>query len=68
MIEPLAQQLVADTIMHPLDIPECLTQRMGPVVPSQVNLPAPVFHHAISVFYRDGLYAFSALEVDVRVV
>ena len=68
MIEPLAQQFIADSIMHSLDIPESLAQSMSPVVPSKVNLPAPVFYHAIGMFYRDGLYAFSALEVDVRVV
>ena len=59
MIEPLAQQLITNSIVHSLDVAESLAQCMGAVVAPEVDLPAPVFDHPVGV--ADGQRGISFL-------
>lgn len=62
MVKPLAQELVAHTIMDPLDVSECLAQGMGSVIPPEVNLLAPGFDKAVGVADCNRVLSFLASE------
>ena len=55
MVEPLAQELKAYTVLHPLDIAKSLSQGMGAVVPPKIDLLSPALDQLVGVADRDGV-------------
>jgi len=62
VVESFTVQLKADSVLHPLDVAECLSQAARAVIAPQVDLSAPFFNQAMSCHDPQRPAAFTAWE------